>query len=212
MFYRMTIYIIGMLINFFGVSLLIKATLGAGFWTALFVGLSDRFGFTVGIWYALFQFLFIFINGWLVKQKPEFRAVLPLVLESVILDFWLEIVFKNVSLASAPFLVQLVTLLIGVGFSAIGVSIYILPQLPRAPVDQLFLAIAQKFKLSLRVSQTSVAITTSTTALLIGGPVGIGTAAGVAFAGPIIQYCYTFSYPFYYLFHPHYQRRFDPVI
>ncbi|MFQ3546214.1 hypothetical protein Q7A53_19195 [Halobacillus rhizosphaerae] len=212
MFYRMTIYIMGMLINFFGVSLLIKATLGAGFWTALFVGLSDRFGFTVGIWYALFQLLFIFINGWLIKQKPEFRAVLPLVLESVILDFWLEIVFKNVSLASSPFLVQLVTLLLGVGFSAIGVSIYILPQLPRAPVDQLFLAIAQKFKLSLRMSQTLVAMTTSTTALLIGGPVGIGTAAGVLFAGPIIQYCYTFEYPFYYLFHPLYQKKYEPVM
>ncbi|WP_232324777.1 hypothetical protein [Halobacillus mangrovi] len=79
MIYRMSIYILGMVINFFGVALLINATLGAGFWTALFTGLSDRFGFTVGIWYALFQLLFIFINSWLTKQKPEVRAIMPLV-------------------------------------------------------------------------------------------------------------------------------------
>lgn len=212
MFYRMTVYVLGMFVNYFGVALLIKATLGAGFWTALFVGISDKLGLTVGIWYGIFQLVFIFINGWLMKQKPEIRALLPLVLESLVLDFWLEMVFKNMSLASAPFIVQLITLGIGVVFSALGVSIYILPQLPRAPVDQLFLVISKKFKLTLRVSQTAVALTTSTSALLIGGPVGLGTAVGVAFAGVFIQYFYTYGYPLYYLYHPQYRQRFQPVL
>ncbi|SFF93173.1 hypothetical protein SAMN05216353_11462 [Halobacillus alkaliphilus] len=212
MLYRMSIYILGMFVNFFGVALLIKATLGAGFWTALFVGLSDRLGFTVGIWYAIFQLIFIFVNGWLMKQKPEVRALLPLVLESLILDFWVEIVFKNMTMASAPFLVQLAVLLIGVTFSALGVSIYILPQLPRAPVDQLFLVVAKRFNVSLRLSQTAIALTTSTAAFFVGGPVGLGTAAGVAFAGILIQYFYTYGYPLYYLYHPHYRERFTPVL
>jgi uncharacterized membrane protein YczE len=211
MIYRMSIYILGMLVNFFGVALLIKATLGAGFWTALFVGFSERFGLTVGLWYAAFQLLFIFINGWLVKSKPEVKALLPLLLESLILDFWVEVVFRNMSLADAPFFVQLVVLLIGVGFSALGVAIYILPQLPRAPVDQLFLAIAKRFNISLRLSQTIIAVTTSTSALLIGGPVGLGTVAGVALAGPLIQFFYTAGYPLYYLYHPSFQRKINPL-
>ncbi|QHE53946.1 YitT family protein [Pontibacillus sp. HMF3514] len=209
MSYRIAVYLLGMLVNFFGVALLIKATLGAGFWTALFVGLSDLFGLTVGMWYAAFQLIFIFINAGLVKQTPEWKAIVPLVLESLILDFWLEIVLHNLSLSSAPFMVQFTFLVIGIGLSALGVAIYILPQLPRAPVDQLFLAISHRLKFSLRVSQTMVALTTSTTALLIGGPVGIGTALGVAFAGPIIQYCYVRGYPLYFQYHPHYQERFE---
>lgn len=212
MFYRLTVYILGMFVNYFGVALLIKATLGAGFWTALFVGISDKLGFTVGMWYAVFQFVFIFINGWLMKQKPEYRALLPLVLESLILDFWVEVVFKNMSLATAPFVVQLTALAIGVSFSALGVSIYILPELPRAPVDQLFLVVAEKFNFSLRMSQTSIALTTSTSALFIGGPVGLGTALGVVFAGPLIQYFFQQSYPLYYLYHPHYREKFQPVL
>lgn len=212
MIYRLSVYILGMFVNFFGVTLLIKATLGAGFWTALFVGLADRLGLTVGIWYAIFQLLFIFVNGWLMKQKPEVRAFLPLVLESLILDFWVEVVFRNMSLVSAPFAVQLVTLITGVAFSALGVAIYILPQLPRAPVDQLFLALAGKFKISLRVSQTMVAVTTSTSAFLIGGPVGLGTLLGVLFAGPMIQFFYTNGYPLYYLYNPAYKQRFKPAM
>ncbi|MCA0971476.1 hypothetical protein LCM20_12795 [Halobacillus litoralis] len=212
MIYRLSVYILGMFVNFFGVALLIKATLGAGFWTALFVGLSDRLGLTVGIWYAMFQLLFIFVNGWLMKQAPEIKALLPLVLESIILDFWVEVVFGNVSFASAPFAVQLAMLVTGVSFSALGVAIYILPQLPRAPVDQLFLAVSGKFKLSLRVSQTLIALSTSTSALLIGGPVGLGTVLGVLFAGPMIQYFYVKGYPLFYMYHPAYKERMTPTL
>ncbi|WP_085507509.1 YczE/YyaS/YitT family protein [Thalassobacillus devorans] len=211
MFYRTAVYMLGIVVNFFGVALIIKAALGAGFWTALFVGLSDRFGFTVGIWYGMFQLAFIFLNGWLMKQKPEFRALLPLILESLVLDFWLEVVFKHMTLASAPFFIQLLTVIAGVSFTALGVAIYILPQLPRAPVDQLFLVIADKFNISLLASQTAIAVTTSTSALLIGGPVGIGTIMGTFGAGPLIQYFYTKGYPIYYLYHPQYQSRYEPL-
>lgn len=212
MVYRVSIYLLGMFLNFFGVALLIKATLGAGFWTALFVGLSDQLGFTVGLWYALFQFLFIFANGWLMKQKPEPRALIPLFLESFILDFWLEIVFHNFTLLHAPFLLQAGAMILGISLSAAGVGLYILPALPRAPVDQLFLAIASRFTISLRLSQTLVALTTSTSALLMGGPVGLGTAAGVLFAGPIIQLTYTRAYPYYYLMHPNFKKRYEFVL
>ena len=212
MIYRLSIYIFGMFVNFFGVALIINATLGAGFWTAMFVGLSDRFGFTVGIWYAIAQLFFIFVNGWLMKKGPELKALLPLILESLILDFWLEIVFKNLNMTAAPFAGQLVMLMAGVAFTALGVSIYILPQLPRAPVDQLFLVVAEKFKLSLRVSQTVIAITTSSIALLIGGPVGIGTLAGVLFLGTLIQFFYGHTYPLYYQLHPMYKERLQPMV
>ncbi|MFC0522097.1 YitT family protein [Pontibacillus salicampi] len=209
MLYRGTIYLLGMLVNFFGVALLIRATLGAGFWTALFAGLSDTFGFTVGFWYAIAQFVFIFANAALMKQPPEIRAIVPLVLESLILDFWLEIVFGSLNLSTAPFAVQVLFMITGVTLSAVGVAIYILPQLPRAPVDQLFLAISGRFNISLRLSQTLIASTTSTSAFFIGGPVGLGTMAGVLFVGPIIQFMYTRFYPIYYLLHPNYQARYE---
>ncbi|MFC0522096.1 YitT family protein [Pontibacillus salicampi] len=205
MLYRVTVYLLGMFINFFGVALIINATLGAGFWTSFFIGLSDKFGFTVGLWYGISQFIIIFINAWLMKQGPEYRAIIPVLLESVILDFWLEFVFARVDLSSAPFLFQIGILITGVIIVGLGVAVYILPQFPRAPVDQLFLAISSRFNLSLRLGQTIVAAVMASAAFLIGGPVGLGTLAGILFLGPAIQMWYTRAYPMYYRFHPAYQ-------
>ena len=87
------------------------------------------------------------------KQRPEPRAVVPVFLESITLDFWLEVVFKNVNLSSAPFVLQVLTLLAGVVIIGLGVAIYILPQFPRAPVDQLFLAVSARFNLTFRLDK-----------------------------------------------------------
>ncbi|MBN8234885.1 hypothetical protein JF544_06470 [Halobacillus kuroshimensis] len=197
MLYRSIVYLTGMLINFFGVALLINATLGAGFWTSFFIGVSDHLGFTVGFWYGAFQLIIIFINAKLMKSMPEVRAVIPVFLESLILDFWLEIVFASVNLTAAPFFVKVVTLLAGVIIIGIGVAIYILPEFPRAPVDQLFLAVSERFQLSLQAGQTIVAVIMTSLAFLIGGPVGLGTLAPMLFLGPVIQLAYTRVYPLY---------------
>ncbi|WP_349407999.1 hypothetical protein [Pseudalkalibacillus sp. SCS-8] len=202
MFYRITVYLLGMLINFFGVALVIHASLGAGFWTSFFIGISDLFGMTVGFWYGVFQFLIIFLNARLMRQAPEYKALIPVILESFILDFWLEIVFASVNLTAAPLAVKAMVLVGGMLAIGLGVAIYILPQFPRAPVDQLFLAVSARFKLSLRVGQTLVAVTVASIAMMIGGPVGIGTGVLVIGLGPVIQFWYTRAYPTYYMLKP----------
>ncbi|MFG6149367.1 YczE/YyaS/YitT family protein [Halobacillus sp. B23F22_1] len=202
MLYRSFIYLLGMLVNFFGVALLINATLGAGFWTSFFIGVTDHLGYTVGFWYGTFQLIIIFVNAVLMKQKPEVRAAIPVLLESLILDFWLVVVFSHVDLSLAPYLLQVSTLLAGVVIIGLGVAIYILPQFPRAPVDQLFLAVSARFNLSIQMGQSVVAVFMTTLAFLIGGPVGLGTIAPMLFLGPVIQYSYTRAYPLYYKLHP----------
>ncbi|WP_181348476.1 YitT family protein [Thalassobacillus sp. CUG 92003] len=202
MLYRASVYLLGILINFLGVALIINATLGAGFWTSFFIGVSEKLGYTVGFWYGTAQFIIIFINGRLMKQAPEFRAVLPVVLEAIVLDFWLEVVFGGLNLAGAPFVWQVLMLAAGVILVGLGVAIYILPQLPRAPVDQLFLAVSHRFNLSLRMGQTLIGIMMGTFAFLIGGPIGLGTIAPIIFLGPCIQLWYTNAYPIYEKYQP----------
>ncbi|WP_018921796.1 YczE/YyaS/YitT family protein [Salsuginibacillus kocurii] len=188
LFSRVLLYSIGMLINFFGVALVIHSTLGTGFWSALFVGLADLVGGTAGLWYGIFQFIFIFVNAHLMGARPEVAALIPLVLESFIYDFWLEIVFAGLNLAQAPLYLQVGTFAGGLLLIGLGVALYILPMFPRAPVDQLFLAISQRFQFSIRTSQTLVAIGAATGGLLIGGPVGVGTIIVAFTLGPIIQF------------------------
>ncbi|SIS42547.1 hypothetical protein [Salimicrobium flavidum] len=56
--------------------------------------------------------------------------------------------------------------------------------------------------MSLQVGQTAVAVTMTSLALIIGGPVGLGTLAPMIMLGPWIQWFYTRCYTLYYRYHP----------
>ncbi|PSL44509.1 hypothetical protein B0H94_108121 [Salsuginibacillus halophilus] len=188
LFSRILVYSLGMMINFFGVALVIYSTLGTGFWSALFVGLSENVALTAGFWYGLFQFIFIFVNARLMGARPEVAALIPLVLESFVYDFWLEVVFGGLNMAAAPFYMQLGMFSGGLLAIGLGVALYILPMFPRAPVDQLFLAVSERFNIGLGISQTIVAAGAATAGLLVGGPVGWGTLVITVLLGPVIQF------------------------
>ncbi|MCA1023536.1 hypothetical protein [Halobacillus litoralis] len=65
---RLFYYIMGIITVYFGTALVVKASLGAGFWTALFVGFSERFGMSAGFWFSITQLVVIFVNAWLKKR------------------------------------------------------------------------------------------------------------------------------------------------
>ncbi|MFZ4452816.1 YczE/YyaS/YitT family protein [Salibacterium aidingense] len=188
--YKCFFYLTGIIINFLGVSLIVKSGMGAGFWAAFFTGLSEQLGFTVGMWYGCFQFIFIFVNGYLLCRRPEFLAFIPLVLETAVFDFWLEIVFKNFYLTAAPLYIQLLVFAAGILCVSLGVALYILPGFPRAPIDQLFLAFSERFNWNIRTSQTLIAVLVAATAFVVGGPVGIGTVIVALTIGTCIQFWY----------------------
>ncbi|WP_066172513.1 YczE/YyaS/YitT family protein [Bacillus marinisedimentorum] len=188
--FRIFIYLAGMSLNFLGAALFIKSTLGAGFWTAMVAGIKDNFGFSVGFWYGFSQLAVMMINSYIVKRRPEIEAVITLVLEAFILDFWLEVALRDVHLGPEAAAVKAAVFTAGVIVMSLGVSLYIMPGFPRAPVDQLFLTLSDKFGLSIRVSQMTVAASSSIIGFLIGGPVGIGTVLLVLALGPLIQFWY----------------------
>ncbi len=188
--FRIFIYLAGMSLNFLGGALFIKSTLGAGFWTAMVAGIKENLGLTVGFWYGFSQLAVMMINSYLVKRRPEIEAVITLVLEALILDFWLEVALRDVHLGPEAVVVKATVFTAGVLLMSLGVSLYIMPGFPRAPVDQLFLTLSEKFRFSIRISQTVVAASSAAIGLLIGGPVGIGTVLVVLAIGPLIQFWY----------------------
>ncbi|WP_158736799.1 YitT family protein [Alteribacillus sp. YIM 98480] len=186
--YRIFLYLAGMIINFLGVALIVKSDVGAGFWTAFFVSITEHAGMTAGFWYGLFQMIFIFVNARLLGFRPEWAAIVPLVLEAIILDFWLEVVFHSVHLQTAPILTKFTVFSCGLLLVSLGVAIYILPRFTKAPVDQLFLSMSERFDWSVRKSQTILALMVTSLAVLLGGPVGVGTIITTFLLGPLIQF------------------------
>lgn len=179
---RFLFYIIGLVIVSFGVSLTIKADLGAGAWDALNVGLSNVIGLTVGSWVIIVGLVLIFLNAYLLKTKPEFLAAFTIVIVGFLIDFWLLFVLKNWTPTN-----NYVVLGIGLVTLSIGISIYLQAKFPLIPIDNLMIALKARLKINLMVAKTIGEITALLLAFLFNGPIGIGTLLITFLIGPMIQ-------------------------
>lgn len=184
---RVSLYLFGMLITHLGTALSVKSTIGAGFWSAFFVGASHSIGMTPGIWFALSQVIIIFLNAFLAQRKPVWLAFIPILIESAFFDFWLTFALHHVSLSDLPLVFRIGTFICALTIASFGISLYLYTNLPRSPVDQLFVTVSERFHLSLGFSQSIIAATITVLAYLLGGPIGAGTAVSVFLLGPFIQ-------------------------
>jgi uncharacterized protein len=185
---RIACYVVGLIILTFGISLTIKADLGAGAWDALNVGLAEKIGLTVGSWLVIIGIVLILLNAFLTKEKPDVFALLTIVIAGVCIDFWLLTVFESLTLGSKG--ERLAGLLIGIFVLAMGVSLYLQAKFAAIPVDGLMFALHKRFHWSLMAAKTFGEIAALLLALLFSGPVGIGTIIITAAIGPLVALFY----------------------
>ncbi|MDG5789533.1 membrane protein [Evansella sp. AB-P1] len=183
---RYFIYCLGFLILALGLTLTIKANLGTGPWPALNVGLASSFGLTVGSWTFIVGIVLILINSILIKELPSFLSIIPIFILGIFLDFWLLIVFNNITIQTLMF--QFGLLLVGIMLIAIGVSLYIQTKLPLNPIDGFMLAVQKRFQVSMRKGKTITELVALFFAILFSGPIGIGTIFVALLIGPTVQY------------------------
>ncbi|MRH44943.1 hypothetical protein GH741_20065 [Aquibacillus halophilus] len=167
--------------------MIIKASFGTGFWSALAIAFQGNFGLTVGIWLGIIQTLVLILNFIISKKRPEYESIIAIFLESLAIDFWLEIVLVNVSFQQSPLLVKLLVLGLGIIIAALGIATYVQPNFPLSPVDRIIFVLSIKFNWSVRVSQTLVALSVTLLAYFLGGPVGVGTIIMTLGIGYCIQ-------------------------
>lgn len=186
LYVRSIFYFIGLAIVSLGISLTIKAELGAGAWDALNVGLADTVGLTVGSWVFIIGFLLIFVNAYLFKRKPTLISILTIVIVGFFIDFWLITVLNNVQVVG-DIVSQYVLLILAIIILPIGIAIYLEGNIAPNPVDQLMLAIHHRFKVSLMVAKTIGELLALVFAWLLGGPIGVGTVLITLLIGPTVQ-------------------------
>ncbi|KGX88165.1 YczE/YyaS/YitT family protein [Pontibacillus litoralis] len=184
---RAIFFLFGLIILTFGVSLTIVADLGAGAWDAVNVGLKNKIGFTVGTWVIVIGTILIITNALLAKEKLEIFAFVTIFIIGGFVDFWIEIVMDSWELTALVTRIPL--LAIGIVSIAMGVALYIQPKLPLNPIDNFMVSMQKRFdQLDLKKSKTLTESLAFVIALVLGGPIGIGTIIILLFIGPAIQY------------------------
>lgn len=184
---RIAIYLIGLSISSFGIALIILSQVGAGPWDAVAVGLNNHLGLTIGLWSIIAQAFVVFIT-WLVERKRfQYGSVLAIVLRSWFLDIWIYVILINVDFTSSVAL-QWFTLFLGVLSVGVGIGLYIEARLPRTPMDGLMIALHERFRWSLNVSRIGIELSGVIIALLLSGPVGLGTVIIALTLGRVVQF------------------------
>lgn len=186
----------GLMILSLGVSFTILSGLGAGAWDALNVGLSNLVGFTVGTWVIIIGLLLILINALLLKKKPEFIAMITVIIIGYFIDFWLIIVFPD--FYPEAFLIKFMVLLSGVVLMGFGIATYLQGKFAVVPIDRLMMALQFRLKVNLMVGKTIGEVTALIFAFIVGGPIGIGTLIVTFSIGPLIQVFFPYLEKFVY--------------
>ncbi|KIL51012.1 YczE/YyaS/YitT family protein [Jeotgalibacillus campisalis] len=176
-------YTIGLILLSFGISMMILADLGAGPWDALYVALADQIGLTVGTWILITGFILIVVNAVLMRKMPDFYAVITIFIMGFLIDFWLLFIFAELK---AEVLMRSFMLGGGILIIAAGVSLYLQANFAKNPIDGLMVAVHFRTGLSLSRSKTVLEVAVLVVALLIGGPIGVGTVIVAFGIGPLI--------------------------
>lgn len=186
--YRLTMFILGLLIFSFGISLAIKMDyLGLHPWDVLNVGLFDIFGLSIGSWSILIGLVLIFVALVLDRTYVKVGTFLNAFLIGILVDFylWTDLLPDP---ANLPF--DMFIMVIGIVIMGVGGGLYNAAGLGAGPRDGFMLSISDKTGYSIGRVRISVELVALVIGLFIGGPVFIFTFIFTFIQSPIFQYSY----------------------
>lgn len=182
--WRWAFFIVGVLLMSLGISMTIKGQrFGISPWDVLHVGLYNHLGLSIGMWAILMGIIIVVATMIGTRKWPQLGTWLNILVIGSFIDVFNWFIPNITSFAG-----QLIIFFGGVLVIAIGVGVYVSPNVGAGPRDSLMLLIIKKAGWSIRTVRTGIEVFVAVAGWLLGGPVGIGTVALALFTGPLIQY------------------------
>ncbi|AEB25650.1 MULTISPECIES: YczE/YyaS/YitT family protein [Bacillus] len=179
-------YVLGIIILTFGISVTIQSDLGTSPFDALIVGLSVNAGLTVGSWEVIIAFLLICCNSMLKRQRPEFSGMITAFITGIGIDLWLFFLHRIIT--PELWYGKAGCFAIGLVVIGIGTATYLHTNFAPIPVDRLTLIIRELTGRSIFFSRTVIYFVFFILALILKGPVGVGTFFTVCLGGMILHF------------------------
>ncbi|MED4141008.1 YitT family protein [Priestia megaterium] len=183
---KYVVYVGGILLLTLGIALTIQSNLGASPFDALLVGLSLNVGLSVGSWEMILTSVLICVNALLSKQKPEVLGLLTAFITGLGIDVWLFLLESW-----APFEMwysKLCCFGIGLIIIGVGTSAYLHTNFAPIPIDRLTLIIQKLVKTNLFLARTLIYFTFLLAAMILNGPIGVGTLLTVFLGGVLLNF------------------------
>ncbi len=170
---------------------------GVDAFTCMNLGLSQFVGMSFGTWQLIVNVVILGLVFWKARGRIGPGTVVNMVGVGYLADFlcWL---FLDVWQVEMTLPLRVAALMAGSVLSALGVALYITPELGTAPYDSLGLIVedAAGGRVSFRSARVAIDVTAVVTGvvfcLLAGGELrlilGVGTVCNALFNGPMIQF------------------------
>lgn len=182
---KYTFYVLGILILTLGISFTIQSDLGTSPFDAVVVGLSKNVGLTVGSWETIIAFILICCNSFLKRQRPEILGLLTAFITGIGIDMWLFLLHNLLT----PDLWYSKVICFGIGLVVIGLgtATYLHTNFAPIPVDRLTLIIKELTRTNIFFSRTFIYLVFLIAAIILNGPIGVGTLLTVCLGGLILN-------------------------
>ncbi|MEF7638565.1 YitT family protein [Bacillus thuringiensis] len=188
---KYVLYVLGILILTLGISFTIQSDLGTSPFDALLVGLSINVGLTVGSWEIIIALLLICCNSILQRQRPEFLGLLTAFITGVGIDMWLFLLHNLIT--PELWYSKFVCFGLGLVIIGLGTATYLHTNFAPIPVDRLTLIIQELTRTNIFISRTFIYLLFLIMAMILNGPIGVGTLLTVCLGGIILNYFMPFT-------------------
>lgn len=183
---KVVFFCIGILILTLGISLTIQSDLGTSPFDALLVGLSVQVGLSVGSWEIIIALFLLCCNSLILKRRPEVLGLLTAFITGIGIDMWL---FMLHSWATPElWLSKMAYMVIGLILIGLGTATYLLTHFAPIPLDRLTLIIQELTRTNLFAARTFIYLIFLGLALILKGPIGMGTILTVCLGGLILNF------------------------
>ncbi len=166
---------LGLLLNAFGIRLIVFAALGTYPIDGVAVALYNIFGLSVGIWLNIDSVILVLAAAFIAGEKPNLYCFAVSVLFGFLYDFWSIVLFDSLSAFTFSIGVRTALFVLGAVINAVGASIYLCPGWPVSALDNLMLSVKNRFNLSFQKSRLLMEACIAVVAFVLGGPLGLGT-------------------------------------
>ncbi|RWZ59981.1 YitT family protein [Halobacillus fulvus] len=181
---RWSFFSIGLIILGLGISMTMQVkAFGIGPWDVFHYGLFLKMGLTVGTWSILAGLAIVVVHAFIEKRVPQIGTILNMVLIGVFIDF-----FNWLLPEPELFLMQVLMFGLGTTVIALGIGIYVAPEMGAGPRDSLMLMITDATGWKVSTVRNGIEITVAVLGFLLGGPVGLGTVFIALFLGTLVGY------------------------
>ncbi|MGA8942898.1 MAG: DUF6198 family protein, partial [Thermoactinomyces sp.] len=168
---RILCYPLGLIIKSFGITQMIRSHMGTDAWNSLYVGMYQHFGLTVGTWVIVVGVLIILLNARIKRKKPGLFPLVTVLILGLCIDFWLGILpFSLLNRTE-----QVLLFWAGLLCTCLGIAIYVQGRFGLTPCDELMYNLCHRFEISLSASKTVTDGCALLFALLLQGPIALGT-------------------------------------